>query len=286
MTISSLNHSRATHFHGFCVERYLLYISSLPPSKTPPPQIEMASPQAHSRPSSPEGYTDLIHEPHPGTDYQTRLVCFLLNHLQENLAPHNGSDPTFFAPAFRAYYSLYSQGISPLSPAARLVGLETLAGLHTIQLNIRIHKYIDKEKNHLIEAIAEGHAEPRNDELGEVVSCCGKKLRAVICIGWKVFDVQYGRDLDDMHWPDILVLLRKAGKKAYNQFGEMRSDAEASEVGRMLGRCFELDDDLKTETSVVEGPPSNVRRSKVSFRRHGESKWKFRFWTCQEASGL
>jgi hypothetical protein len=99
------------------------------------------------------------------------------------------------------------------------VGLETLIDLYTIQFNIMIHKYIDKEKNYLIEAIAEGHTAPENNRLGEVVSSSGKKLRATICIGWKVFDREYGGDIDEMGWIDILRLLRIASKKAYNQFG-------------------------------------------------------------------
>jgi hypothetical protein len=51
----------------------------------------------------------------------------------------------------------------------------------------------------------------------------------------------------------VLTLLRKASKKVYNQFGELRSDEEAAQVDIMLGSWFVLGNDLEMETFVRQG---------------------------------
>lgn len=144
-----------------------------------------------------------------------------------------------------------------------------MPGLHKVQVNIRIHKYVDKGKNYLIEAIAEGHTAPstapKNNELGEVVSCAGKKLRTAICIGWKVTDGEYGGDSDEMGWQDALTLLKMASKKAYNQFGEERGDTEASELSNTFGRCFELDDRQFRKSNIDGMGQAGQRSSSQSF---------------------
>ncbi|KAN0115245.1 hypothetical protein V8E51_004789 [Hyaloscypha variabilis] len=236
----------------------------------------MAS-QAQSLPGSPQGYTNQIRRPHPSADYQTQLACFLLNHLQENLEPLIGRDTNFFNVPYRIHHTLYSHGISSLSQAATLVGLESLGQLFAIHVNIRVHKYIGGEKNYLVEAIAEGHDTPGNVPLGEVISCGGKKLRAAVCIGWKVIDEHFGSGIDDMCWNDVLTLLRKASKKVYNQFGELRSDEEAAQVDIMLGSWFGLGNDLEMETFVRQAQPGNIRRSNIRVRHYGTSNWGFYF---------
>jgi hypothetical protein len=90
--------------------------------------FKMAS-QAQSLPGSPQDYTNQIRRPHPSADYQTQLACFLLNHLQENLEPLIGRDTNFFNVPYRIHHTLYSHGISSLSQAATLVGLESLGQL-------------------------------------------------------------------------------------------------------------------------------------------------------------
>ncbi|KAE9378888.1 hypothetical protein N431DRAFT_525753 [Stipitochalara longipes BDJ] len=174
----------------------------------------MASPPARTVPGSPQGYINQVRRHRPDANHRTRLACFLLNHLQENLVPLAECNTNFFKVRFRTHYHLYRHGISHLSQPATLMGLESLLELRAIQVNIKVHKYIGDGKNYLIEAIAEGHAPPENDQLEKVVSCGGKKRSSAVCIGWKVIDGQFGSSIDDICWNDVLALMRKAIKKA------------------------------------------------------------------------
>jgi len=75
----------------------------------------------------------------------------------------------------------------------------------------------------------------------------------------------------------VLTLLRKASKKVYNQFGELRSDEEAAQVDIMLGSWFGLGNDLEMETFVRQAQPGNIRRSNIRVRHYGTSNWGFYF---------
>lgn len=63
-----------------------------------------------------------------------------------------------------------------------------------------------------------------------------------VSVGWWISEHEDARDLDDIEWGAVLRLLRRAGKRNFNMFGEERSEEEAEEFDRAQAQLFYIGD--------------------------------------------
>jgi hypothetical protein len=117
------------------------------------------------------------------------------------------------------------------------VGL-SIPGLANIKIEIRVWKaFVNHENHYQVEAFA---------------TCCtrtdgilreGKKLlRSELTVGWWIPEEEGSSDLEHMEWEVVLRLLRRAGKRNFNMYGERRSEEEAEEFDRDQVALFYIGD--------------------------------------------
>ena len=123
------------------------------------------------------------------------------------------------------------------SPIVTSVGL-FISGLANIKIEIRVWKAFANHENHYqIEAFA---------------TCCtrtdgvlreGKKiLRSELTVGWWIPEGKDATDLEHLEWDAVLRLLRRAGKRNFNMYGEDRTEEEAQEFDRDQVALFYIGD--------------------------------------------
>ncbi|KAE9375800.1 hypothetical protein N431DRAFT_334203 [Stipitochalara longipes BDJ] len=188
-------------------------------------------------PQSPRGYTNQPRIPRPESNLNTRLGCCLLNFLQGNIPRPRGFCPNFFKVQSTNGYELFTTRLLPTSPTVTTVGLSA-PGLANIKIEIRVWKAFANHENHYqIEAFA---------------TCCtrtdgiireGRKvLRSELTVGWWIPENENSSDLEHLEWEAVLRLLRRAGKRNFNMYGEDRSQEEAEEFDQDQVALFYIGD--------------------------------------------
>jgi hypothetical protein len=67
-------------------------------------------------------------------------------------------------------------------------------------------------------------------------------LRVKVSVDWWITEGQDVRDLEDLEWAVVLRLLRRAGKRNFNMYGEERAEEESEEFDRAQAQLFYIGD--------------------------------------------
>ncbi|KAH7342493.1 hypothetical protein BKA65DRAFT_552125 [Rhexocercosporidium sp. MPI-PUGE-AT-0058] len=182
-----------------------------------------------------------VHNREPRTDasYFDRLCCYLLNKLQEPLEPKAGKSMGFFRFETPLPISLYSYVGSVYFDAAVRVGLDAHTYIRHIDIDITAHKRRTLSEDIIYALNAQAVCFDMNEEAVEVF-LDDELMVASVTAEWMNDEGTSQKDESENMWDRLtfdraLLLLRRASKKKYNSFGQMRTAQEAESSPILAG---------------------------------------------------